>query len=129
MDRSCSLLHGQPRQPFVWNYFPLLTGKIVLSNKKRNLRKYSVFFLKHFPKKKKVFGGIFACSPTCSKLSYKAILVTIISFSTTTDNNCPSMMLMSVVGCFKLHSKLLRICSCLFNLLQFSVGCILFSYF
>ena len=31
---------------------------IVLSNKKRNLRKYSVAFLKHFPKKK-VFGGPF----------------------------------------------------------------------
>ena len=26
------------------NYFPLLTGRIVLSNKKRNLRKYSVVF-------------------------------------------------------------------------------------
>ena len=32
-----------------WNYFPLLTGRIVLLNKKRNLRKYSVIFLKHFP--------------------------------------------------------------------------------
>ena len=28
----------------LWNYFPLLTGKFVLSNKKRNLRKYSVVF-------------------------------------------------------------------------------------
>ena len=36
--------------------FPLLTGRIVLSNKKSNLRKYSPGFLKHFPKKK-VFGG------------------------------------------------------------------------
>ena len=52
----------QPRQPFECNCFPLLTGRIVLTNKKRNLRKYSVvFFLKHFPKKK-VFGG------PCSKL-------------------------------------------------------------
>ena len=36
-----------------WNFFPLLTGRIVLSNKKRNLRKYSVVFcLKHFPRKR-----------------------------------------------------------------------------
>ena len=43
LDRSC-----RPRQSFEWNYFPLLTGRIVLSNKK-------IFssFLKHFPKKKK----------------------------------------------------------------------------
>ena len=27
------------------NYFPLLTGRIVRSNKKRNLRKYSVVFI------------------------------------------------------------------------------------
>ena len=39
MDQSC-------RQTFKWNYISLLTGKIVLSNKKRNLRKYSVVFLK-----------------------------------------------------------------------------------
>ena len=44
------LLHGQPRQPFKWNDLPLLTGRIILSNKKRNLRKYSAVFLKHFPK-------------------------------------------------------------------------------
>ena len=31
-----------------------VTGSIVLSNKKRNSRKYSEVFLKHFPKKKKV---------------------------------------------------------------------------
>ena len=64
MDRSCRLLHGQPRQPFEWNYFPLLTGRIVLSNKKRNLRRYSVVcFFKDFPKKN-VFGGpcIYNCS-------------------------------------------------------------------
>ena len=39
------LLLGQSRQPFEWNYFPLLTGKIILSNKKRNLGKYSVVFV------------------------------------------------------------------------------------
>ena len=39
---DCRLLHAQPRQPFEWNYIPLLTGRIILSNKKRNLRKYSV---------------------------------------------------------------------------------------
>ena len=49
-ERSSRLLHGQPRQPFEWNYFPLLTGRIVLSNKTRNLRKYSVF-LSIFQKK------------------------------------------------------------------------------
>ena len=38
------LKNWQPRQPFEWYDFPLLTGKIVLSNKKRNLRKYSVVF-------------------------------------------------------------------------------------
>ena len=59
MHRSCRLLQGQSRQPFKWNYFPLLTRRIVLSNKIRNLRKYSVgFLLNHFPKKK-VFGGRF----------------------------------------------------------------------
>ena len=47
MERSCRLLHGQPRQPF-----PLLTGRIVLSNKKRNLRKYATVILRHFPKKR-----------------------------------------------------------------------------
>ena len=29
-------------------YFPLLTGRIVFSNKNRNLRKYLVVFFKHF---------------------------------------------------------------------------------
>ena len=49
---------ASPWQPFGWNYFRLLTGRIVHSNKKRNLRKYSVvFFLKHFQKKKQVFDG------------------------------------------------------------------------
>ena len=34
---------------------------IVLSNKNRNLRKYSAgFFLNHFPKKK-IFGGPYIC--------------------------------------------------------------------
>ena len=56
MDWSCRLLHGQPWQPFKWNYFPLLTGRIVLLNKKRNLRKYSVVFFKPFYKTR-VCGG------------------------------------------------------------------------
>ena len=51
------LLHGQPKQPFELNYFPLLTGILILSNKKRNLRKYSVVFLKHFPKKKRYLAN------------------------------------------------------------------------
>ena len=37
LDQSRSLLHGQPRQTFEWNYFPLLTGRIVLSNKKKEI--------------------------------------------------------------------------------------------
>ena len=32
LNRSRRLLHGHPRQP--WNYFPLLPGRIILSNKK-----------------------------------------------------------------------------------------------
>ena len=59
MDRSCRLLHGLSRQPFEWNYFPLLTGRIVLSSKKRDLRKYSVFFFKHFPKKKVIWRALY----------------------------------------------------------------------
>ena len=50
------LLHGQPRQPFELNYFPLLNERIVLSNKKRNLRKYSLVFLSIL-QKNEVFGG------------------------------------------------------------------------
>ena len=53
LDWLWRLPHGQLRQPFEWNYFPLLTERIELSNKKINLRIYSVvFFLNHFPKKK-----------------------------------------------------------------------------
>ena len=33
--RSCRLLHGRPRQPFEWNYFPILIGRILLSNSKK----------------------------------------------------------------------------------------------
>ena len=36
--------------PFKWNYFPLLTGRIVFPNK-RNLRSYLVDFLSIFRKK------------------------------------------------------------------------------
>ena len=35
----CRLLNGQPRQRFEWNYFPLLTVRIVLSNKKKKFEK------------------------------------------------------------------------------------------
>ena len=35
MDRSCRLLPGQPKQPFEWNYFPILTARIVLKKKKK----------------------------------------------------------------------------------------------
>ena len=41
-----------PTVPFEGNYFPLLIGSIVLLNKKRNLRKYSVVIFKAFSKKK-----------------------------------------------------------------------------
>ena len=44
---------------FEWNYFPLVTGGIALSNKKRNLRKYSVVFLKHFLKKRYLADPIY----------------------------------------------------------------------
>ena len=44
----------------------------VLSNKKRNLRKYSVVFLKHFPKKK-VFGGPYILLETQKKMIKIAI--------------------------------------------------------
>ena len=40
------------------NYFPLLTGRIV-SNKKRNLRKYSVVFFKAFSKKKCIWRTLY----------------------------------------------------------------------
>ena len=38
LDLTCRLPHDHPRQPFECNYFPLLTGRIVLSNRKRNLK-------------------------------------------------------------------------------------------
>ena len=56
LDRSYRLLHGQPRQPFEWNYFPFLTGSIVLSNKKKKFEKIFRSFFKHFPKKKRYFA-------------------------------------------------------------------------
>ena len=53
MDRSCRLLYGQLR-PFEWNYFPLLTGRILPSNKKKKFEKiFNSFFLNHFPKEKR----------------------------------------------------------------------------
>ena len=36
----------QPRQTFVWNYFPLITGRIELSNKKKKFEKIFRYFLK-----------------------------------------------------------------------------------
>ena len=52
MDRSSRLLHGQPRHLFERNYFPLLTKRIVLSNKKKFEKIFSRFFWRHFQKKK-----------------------------------------------------------------------------
>ena len=50
--RSRRLLHGQPRQPFEWNYFSLLTGRIVHWNKKKEIwENIQKFLLKHFLKK------------------------------------------------------------------------------
>ena len=44
-NTGCWLLHGKPRQPFEWNYFLLLTGRIVLSNKKKKFEKiFNSFF-------------------------------------------------------------------------------------
>ena len=43
-----------PAEASIWmKLFSIIKRKDVLSNKKRNLRKYSVVFLKYFPKKKK----------------------------------------------------------------------------
>ena len=44
---------GQPRQPFEWNYFPLLTERIVLSNKKKKFEKIFRSFFKAFSNKKR----------------------------------------------------------------------------
>ena len=57
LDRSCRLLHGQLRQPFEGNYFPSLTGRIVLSNKIKNWRKYSAVYFKAFPTKKRYLSS------------------------------------------------------------------------
>ena len=67
---------GLPRQPFQWNYFLLLTGRIVLSNKKRNLRKYSVIFLKHFPKKNLVDLYLISI-----RFQYTVVFITNIKFN------------------------------------------------
>ena len=64
---------ASPGQPFEWNYFPLLTGRIVLSNKKRNFKKYSVVWFEHFPKKK-IYGGPYAKSPTTSKVPLNFVM-------------------------------------------------------
>ena len=53
---------------FEWNYFPLLTGRIVLSNKKRNLRIFSSFF-KAFAKKR------YLADPVCIFLLYEIHLM------------------------------------------------------
>ena len=61
LDQSCRLLHGHGRGSHLNEIiFPILTRRIVLSNKKRNLRKYSVVFFKAFSKKK-VFDGPTIC--------------------------------------------------------------------
>ena len=50
---------------FEGNYFPLLTGKIVVSNKKRNLRKYC--FFKAFSKKKDIWRTLYISSAFSSQ--------------------------------------------------------------
>ena len=47
------------------NYFPLLAGRIVLSNKIRNLRKYSVVFLRHFRKERYLADPLFKSVGKC----------------------------------------------------------------
>ena len=59
MNRSCRLLHGQPRQPFEWKYFSLLTEMIVLSNKKKKFEKIFSSFFKHFPKRKVIWRTLY----------------------------------------------------------------------
>ena len=64
--------HVQLRQPFDWNYFSLLIGRIVLSNNKRNLRKYSVVFFNIFKKKNYLPDSVVAAHkplPSISPLS------------------------------------------------------------
>ena len=67
LNRSCRLLHGQPKKPFEWNCFPLLTGRIVLSKQKKNFKKiFSSFFFKHFPKKKTIWWTLYISNKSCS---------------------------------------------------------------
>ena len=45
IDRVDYCMASQPRQPFEWSYFPLLTGRTALSNKKQKFQKiFSSFF-------------------------------------------------------------------------------------
>ena len=68
MDLSCRLLHGQPKQPFEWNYFPLLTRRIVLSNKERSFEKIFISFLS-ISQKKGIWRAIYMSGGTYSSKS------------------------------------------------------------
>ena len=59
----------------LWNYFPLLTERIVLSNKKKNLRKYSVVFFKAFSKKKVIWLTLYYVRITLLKCKFQIYLV------------------------------------------------------
>ena len=58
-DNKCMASRGSQLNE---NNFPLLTGRIVFSNKKRNLRKYSVVFFKAFSKKKFIWLTLYFTS-------------------------------------------------------------------
>ena len=59
-NRLYRLLYGQPRQPFEWNYFPLLTGRIVLSNEKKVIwENIQCSFFKAFSKKRYLADHIY----------------------------------------------------------------------
>ena len=55
-------------QPFEWNYFPLLNGRIVLSNKKKKKFKkiFSSFFFKAFSKKKGFWQTLYVHMYVCT---------------------------------------------------------------
>ena len=72
----CRLLYGQPSQPFEWNYFPLLIGRIVILNKKKEFKKIFSSFLGIFQKRKVYYVILqlqFCCPLFRDKLKIKIL--------------------------------------------------------
>ena len=61
-----SIMHSQIWQLFEWNYFSLLTGSIVLSTKKRNLRKYWQVFFESIKKESYLAEHVFSDDIICA---------------------------------------------------------------